>query len=242
MIDTVLFDLDGSLLPMDQDVFTKAYFKELCRRVAPLGYEAEKLIASVWKGTAAMVRNDGSRTNEAAFWESFAEDFGEKGLADKPVFDEFYATDFNKAAAVCGRDPLAAETVARLKAAGRRVILASNPIFPRVAQESRMRWAGLDPADFDYITSYENSSYCKPNPAYFREIAEKLGLDPARCLMVGNDTGEDTPAAACGMRLFLLTPCMIDRAGTGPDAWPHGEFAELLGMLEEEGTVDKDKR
>lgn len=239
MFDTVLFDLDGSLLPMDQDVFTKSYFKELCRRVAPLGYEGEKLIASVWKGTAAMVKNDGSHPNEEAFWESFAADWGEASLADRPVFDDFYATDFNKAAAVCGKDPLAAETVARLKAAGRRVILASNPIFPRVGQESRMRWAGLEPADFDYITTYENSSYCKPNPGYFREIAEKLGLDPARCLMVGNDTGEDSPAEQVGMTLFLLTPCMIDRAGTGPAPWPHGDFADLLRWLEEKGTIGK---
>ena len=27
MIKTILFDLDGTLLPMDQDVFTKSYFR-----------------------------------------------------------------------------------------------------------------------------------------------------------------------------------------------------------------------
>ena len=35
-LDTVLFDLDGTLLPMDQDVFIKAYFGRLARKLAPL--------------------------------------------------------------------------------------------------------------------------------------------------------------------------------------------------------------
>ena len=63
-ITTVLFDLDGTLLPMDQDVFTTGYFKSLCKKVAPLGYEPEKLVKAIWAGMAAMVKNDGSETNE----------------------------------------------------------------------------------------------------------------------------------------------------------------------------------
>lgn len=45
---TVLFDLDGTLLPMDQDAFTKAYFQCLAAKLAPYGYEPAKLIDSVW--------------------------------------------------------------------------------------------------------------------------------------------------------------------------------------------------
>lgn len=40
----ILFDLDGTLLPMDQEVFTKAYFQRLAAKLAPYGYEAGKLI------------------------------------------------------------------------------------------------------------------------------------------------------------------------------------------------------
>ena len=72
----VLFDLDGTLLPMDQDVFTRAYFKLLAQRFAPEGYPPEEMIQAVWAGTAAMVKNDGSRTNEAAFWSRFEGVFG----------------------------------------------------------------------------------------------------------------------------------------------------------------------
>ena len=62
----VMFDLDGTLLPMDQDVFVKAYFSELCKKAAPFGYDPEKLIKGVWAGTGAMVKNNGAKTNEAA--------------------------------------------------------------------------------------------------------------------------------------------------------------------------------
>ena len=82
-ITTVLFDLDGTLLPMDPTVFAKAYFGSLARRLAPHGYEAEKLIDSIWKGTAAMVKNDGTTTNEERFWQSFEITYGKDGRQDE---------------------------------------------------------------------------------------------------------------------------------------------------------------
>ncbi len=87
----VFFDLDGTLLPMDQDVFTKRYFSLLAKKLAPRGYEAEPLIDGIWKGTAAMVKNDGSRSNEEAFWTTFRAIFGGRVDGDYPVFEEFYA-------------------------------------------------------------------------------------------------------------------------------------------------------
>ena len=55
MITTVLFDLDGTLLPFEQDDFVKIYFSELCRKLAPMGYEPQHTVKSVWGGTKAMV-------------------------------------------------------------------------------------------------------------------------------------------------------------------------------------------
>ena len=46
-VTTVLFDLDGTLLPMDQDVFVNDYFGRLAKKLAPVGYEPEKLIKGV---------------------------------------------------------------------------------------------------------------------------------------------------------------------------------------------------
>ena len=50
------FDLDGTLLPMDQEVFTKDYFKRLAAKLLPHGYQADQLVDGIWAGTAAMVK------------------------------------------------------------------------------------------------------------------------------------------------------------------------------------------
>lgn len=231
MLKAVLFDLDGTLLPMDQDKFVNYYFGLLCKKLAPYGYEPKALIRAVWGGTEAMVKNDGSCRNEEAFWRYFLGVYGPSAREHVRVFEDFYANEFQQARAVCGFAPEARETVELAKALGLRVILATNPLFPAVATESRIRWAGLSPEDFEFYTTYENSSTCKPNPAYYGEILQKRGLSPEECLMVGNDADEDTAAAALGLSVFLLTDCLIDRSGRGIGAFPHGDFARLAAYL-----------
>ena len=227
-LKAILFDLDGTLLPMDNDEFTKGYFKLLAKKLAPHGYEPQKLIDGIWAGTAAMVKNKGSQTNEEAFWKRFAEDFGEKVYADKPLFDEFYSVDFQGAKSLCGYDPQAAETVRKIKEAGLRTVLATNPIFPQYATESRIRWAGLDPEDFEFFTHYGNIGYCKPSPDYYREIVKRLDVPVEQCLMVGNDTAEDIRAAdKAGLNVFLLTDCLINKENIDISSYPRGDFAQL---------------
>lgn len=224
---TVLFDLDGTLLPMDQDLFTYTYFKELAVKLAPLGFDPKALAGNIWAGVAAMVKNDGSVTNEEAFWVEFSHIYGENVRNHIPVFEEFYANEFQKAKSVCGFSPESKEIVEKIKKAGYNVVLATNPIFPAIATQSRIRWAGLEPEDFLHYTTYENSSFCKPNPKYYEEILSKLGLDPKECLMVGNDVTEDGAAKALGMDVFFLTDCLINKEEKDIDREPHGSFADL---------------
>ncbi len=227
MIKNILFDLDGTLLPMDQDKFANGYFSRLVKKLAPLGYDPKKTVDGIWAGTAAMVKNNGDCTNEQAFWNKFGEIFGEKAIKDKPVFDEYYRVEFQDVKTDCGFNTQAAGTVKKLKKDGFKLILATNPIFPAVATESRIKWAGLDKDDFELYTTYENSHYCKPNPDYYREICEKLSLNPTECLMVGNDAEEDAAAEKLGMRVFLLTDCLINKKGKDISGYPHGGFKEL---------------
>lgn len=231
-IKAVLFDLDGTLLPMDQDKFVKAYFGLLAERLAPKGYEPKKLLDSVWAGIAAMVRNDGKCTNEEVFWKKYAEIHGEDSLKDIPYVNDFYCEEFNKVQAVCGFTPCAREIVDMVKVSGKRLVLATNPIFPAMATENRMRWAGLSPEDFELYTTYENSGFCKPNPKYYMEILEKIGCNPEECLMVGNDVSEDMVAETLGMKVFLLTDCIINKEKKDISVYPHGSFKELKEYLE----------
>lgn len=234
MIKNILFDLDGTLLPMDMEKFTQGYFKRLVMKAAPHGYEPEKLMKSVWAGTAAMVKNNGAITNEEAFWNKFSEIYGkEKAGADKPMFDEYYRKEFSGVREDCGFDPAAVETVKTLKEKGFALVLATNPIFPAAATESRVEWAGLDKNDFLLYTTYENSHYCKPNPKYYEEILERLHMNAEECLMVGNDVNEDMVAETLGMKVFLLTDCLLNKDNKDISAYPHGGFPELLSFVEE---------
>lgn len=233
MIKTVLFDLDGTLLPMDQDTFTNAYFKELAKKMAPFGYNPDELVKGVWKGTGAMVRNDGTKTNEEAFWDVFLKIFGEEHRKDLDTFTEFYENEFNKAKEVCGFNEASAEVIAALKEKGKKVVLASNPLFPMIAQKSRMNWAGLNTDDFAYITSYENSHFCKPSKEYYTEIAELLNLNPEECLMVGNNATEDMVARKAGMNVFLLTDCLINDDNVDLAQFRQGGFKELKELIDE---------
>ena len=228
MKKTILFDLDGTLLPMDQDAFTQSYFKLLAAKLAPYGYDPKALVDNIWAGTAAMVKNDGSRTNEAAFWDTFAELYGEKVREDIPLFDEFYRVEFQKAQAFCGFTPKAKEAVDHLKGMGYQVALATNPIFPATATNSRIRWAGLEPEDFALCTTYETIGYSKPNLSYYQDILTRLHCAPEDCVMVGNDVGEDMVAASLGMDVFLLTDCLINREGKDLSIYPKGSFDHLL--------------
>lgn len=230
---TVLFDLDGTLLPMDQDVFIKAYFSGLCKKLAPHGYDPQKLIQAIWAGTAAMVKNDGSMTNEETFWQTFCAICGENCRKDEPVFDRYYHEDFPAVSAACGYDSRASQVIAMLKDKGCRVVLATNPIFPAIATKNRIQWAGLHENDFALVTTYENSRHCKPNLDYYRDVLAAIGETPEGCIMVGNDVGEDMIAQELGMQVFLLTDCMINKENKDISHYPHGSFPELTAWLEQ---------
>lgn len=226
-ITTVLFDLDGTLLPMDQELFTKIYFKNLAAKLAPLGYEPEKLIDAIWKGTYAMYKNTGEVTNEEVFWKEFSAIYGEQAREDEPEFDRFYREDFIKAKEGCGFDSRAGKLVKELKEKGYSLALATNPLFPEIATYQRIQWAGLDVEDFELITTYENSSYCKPNIEYFKDFLNRIDEKPENCLMVGNDAYEDMIAKELGMKVFLLTHSLINDKNIDISIYPNGDFDDL---------------
>ena len=228
MITTILFDLDGTLLPMDNDEFIHGYFKGLAAKLAPHGYDPKALVDGVWAGTASMVKNDGSRLNDAAFWETFADRFSIFKPEHREVTDDFYTHEFHNVKACTGENPLAKPLVDALKARGLRVALATNPVFPLVAVETRLSWIGLSKEDFALVTAYENSRHSKPNPAYFTDVAQALGVSPAECVMVGNNVDEDAVAAQkAGMHTVLVTDCLINERGADLAAFTTTDFAHL---------------
>ena len=232
MIKVVLFDLDGTLLPMDYDLFIYAYFKELTKSLVQYGYDPEQLKNAVWNGTMRMIKNTGEKSNEKVFWEYFCSVFGEKAIEDEKYFAEFYEKEFDRIQKICGFHSEAPALVRDLKKMGYTVALATNPLFPTIGTKKRMAWAGLLPEDFSLFTTYENINYCKPNPDYYRSVAEKLGVLPGECLMVGNDAEDDLSAREAGMMVYLMPEFLVNKKNVDISDVPQGGFADLRKFIE----------
>ena len=232
-ITTILFDLDGTLIRMDQDEFIRLYFVSILDKIGRLGFDTAVVQNALEAAVVATLRNDSGLSNEQRFWQVFDET--SSGLAEqlRSQIDSYYSSEFNMVVEEsCEAYPRAREVLLAAKRKGMRIILATNPLFPMVATHARIGFGGMSPDDFEYITSYENSSYCKPNPAYFTELLGKLDISPEECVMIGNDTRDDFSAHALGIPVFVLTECLINKSGVDLNDYPHGGFDELVAFID----------
>ena len=236
MIKAILFDLDGTLMHMDQDLFIHKYFKLIAGYFAARGYDPVLFTRAMQKSVYYMVNNDGGQTNETLFWQTFPKLYGDLRIGDDiPAFDRFYHTAFDEMKPYCEPKAGAVEMLSRLRREGYRLVLASNPVYPVIAYERRMGWCGLTTDMFDFMTTYENMHHCKPSKGYFLEIAEVMGVKPEECLMVGNDVSDDMPARAAGMQVFLLDDTLLlNPQNEDLSVYPRGGFDDLMRYIEAE--------
>jgi HAD superfamily hydrolase (TIGR01549 family) len=237
MINTILFDLDGTLLPLDERRFIELYMGLLARHFAPLGYDPKAFVQAVWAGTEAMRNHPGDQTNEVVFWQVFAPLVPDHGGQLKAEFERFYRTVFPGVQASSTRQPLARAVIDLLKQKGYTLALATNPLFPAIATHQRILWAGLDITDFELITTYENQSAAKPTERYYQGILHSLGKTAAECLMVGNDAVEDGAAAKLGIATYLITDCLLNQKNISLDSIPHGSFEAFHRFAEDLPTL-----
>ncbi len=227
----ILFDLDGTLLPLDEKLFVDIYFTELSKVFSDYNIDSKKLVETIWTATGDMIKNDGKKTNEEVFWDRFESVIDADVSNVKGLLANFYANQFfNKVKRSSTENSLAKVAVELAKKNGRKVILATNPVFPEDALV-RLKWTGLDVDDFDYVTHYSNSSFSKPNPKYYLDLCEKFDVEPKDCLMIGNDEREDIFAASSiGMNCYLVT----DNLNSAPDCeinCEKGSFEDLIEKL-----------
>ena len=227
----ILFDLDGTLLPLDEKLFVDIYFTELSKVFSEYNIESNKLVEAIWTATHEIIKNDGKRTNEEAFWEKFKSIINIDLSNVKEVLEKFYANEFFTKLKKCSTENNLAKVAVNLaKKNGRKVVLATNPVFP-IDALVRLKWTGLDIDDFDYVTHYSNSSFSKPNPKYYLDLCKKLDVEPKECLMIGNDERQDIFAASsAGMNCYLVT----DYLYTYPECKVNcekGSFKDLIEKL-----------
>ncbi len=236
MMNTILFDLDGTLLPLDMQKFTEIYFHELGYMFKDM-IDPKLLVKYIWTATEEMVRNTEYKTNEEVFMNKFSQLIGGDISKYTKRFDAFYDTHFLKTREAVQSQLLIKESIELLKEKNYKLVVATNPLFPRKAIYHRIEWAGLDLKDFEYVTSYEDNHYCKPQLHFYKEILDVIGKAPEQCMMVGNDVQEDLIALNLGLKTFFIRNYMIHRTQDEIDCTYEGNYEDFYNFVKGLDTV-----
>lgn len=225
MIKNILIDLDGTLLPMNQEEFLDGYFKVIASKFKE--FDLKLFMNALSMGINAMIGNDGLMTNEQRFWQVFFSYIKDENKIASSFVD-LYENEFQTLIKFTQPTPKAKELIDIFKEKKLNIYCCTNPLFPSIATHSRIRWANLKPNDFNYITTYENSTYAKPNIKYYEEVLNKFNLNPEECIMIGNDVLEDLVVKKLNIKTFLLTDNLINSKNATIETDYQGNFDDLL--------------
>lgn len=205
MKPVVFFDMDGTLLNMGESAFEKEYLKRMVlffeQRFPGKGKD---IVKAVGYSAEVMKKNDGQQSNEVLFWQAFEKMTGQTRAVFEPQFLEYYATDYARIGDDYEPNPAMKALVHLLDQKGYQLVVASNPLVPQIANQQRVRWAGVDDVKWLEITSFEKYGSCKPSPQFYQEICDRLQLNPQDCIMIGNSITDDGAAQEIGMEFYLL--------------------------------------
>jgi FMN phosphatase YigB (HAD superfamily) len=204
MLKAVLIDLDNTMILFDEIAFYQRYMERIVPFFDGL-VPAEQFRDRLLRGIRGLLQNNGEMVNQEMFLNIFCDGYEDRRQAIWERFMAFYLTEYEKIAIDVKIPPGLQDVLDALRSWNLAVVVATNPLFPEIAQIKRMAWGGLDPQRFDGVTHMENSNYVKPRKEYYRQICDRMGLPPECCLMVGNDQINDMVAGTLGMKTYLTT-------------------------------------
>lgn len=230
MKKTFLFDLDGTVLPMDFNKFMELYFYNIGKYFKDL-VDPTLMPKLIMASTEKMIKINDGRTNEEIFMTDF-ETLVEGDINTyRKMFEAFYNSEFKHVKASTYQSKEMRQSIDILKSKGYEVVLATNPLFPLVANHHRINWAGFEPTEFSYISSFEENRHCKPFPEFYLEVLKNINRKPEECYMVGNDVLEDLVAGKLGIETYLITDCMLNRSNIEYKADHEGTYKDFLEFV-----------
>lgn len=202
---TLLLDLDDTLLETNIETFIPAYFQALSKYLSDF-VQPEIMVAALMAGTKNMLASeDPARTLQEVFEGEFYPKLGIPKVELTEKIDYFYDNIFPTLETVTRKREGSQELINSAFDKGYRVVIATDPLFPRKATYHRIRWAGLDPERFEIISSFETFHFTKSHPAYYAEVLGRLGWPDGPVLMVGNDMERDLqPAEKLGIAAYHI--------------------------------------
>ena len=204
-IKAVLLDLDNTMILFDETQFYLSYMERVVPFFADLVPD-DQFRDRLLRGIRGLIKNNGEVSNRELFLNLFCD--GDSASVRQAVWDRFmrfYEEEYEKVPVEAVASKSLDRVLDQLKTWGIELVVATNPLFPEIAQEKRMAWIDLDQERFRLITHLENMAYVKPRGEYYRQISDMIGRRPEECIMVGNDTVNDMVAGSVGMATYLTT-------------------------------------
>lgn len=231
MSQTILFDLDDTLLTVNMDRFLPEYFNVLGSTLGHLGTKKE-IIQQIITAVDKMAANqDPTKTLKEVFDDNFYRYLGTIEKDCKQILNAFYGDVFPKLKPITNQRSEALEFVDWSLSKGIRITIATNPLFPQSATRQRIEWAGLDPKSFDFFTTYENFHFTKPNLAYYAEILGHLGWPEGSVVMIGDSIELDLiPMRDMGFQTFWI------KNDQQINNWEGGELRDLKPWIQKAFT------
>lgn len=204
-----IFDLYGTLIDIHTDEYSKNFFKKYAKWLRKQGFTFEwKHFYRLYTFTERQYREHAARESrytkpeiqvDAVFRDVFAANGYE--VSDEEIVH--LCENFRRLSLLymC----LYPDTIAcldGLKKAGKKIYLLSNAQRSFTWQE--LEQTGLVPY-FDGILISSDEGCMKPDPEFYKTCFFRYSLDPAQCIMIGNELKSDMAGAyAAGIDGFYI--------------------------------------
>jgi len=202
-INTLLFDLDGTLIDMrPRGLRVRFMSRALLRYAGAIPFW--KIPTAFSKAMQDLQNNTSSITNYKTFLNTLSSYAKSNPQEIERRTRLLISKDFARFSSSFISRPGAKETVDLGNRLGYKLVLATNPVWPLQAIQFRATWGGIQTDSFDFISHSEIMNRAKPSPEYYEQLLQKIEIPAENCLMIGNDPHKDLPAREAGIRTFLV--------------------------------------
>lgn len=209
----IIFDMDGVIVD-SEPVIMKAALDAL--RAGGIKASKEDFIPYIGAGEEHFIIEPCKRADKVESTEKIMNDMFvnfEKNIKEMRVF--------TSAKPLIEKLKVLGYTLALVSSAAERKLMAS------------LRAAQVDPSVFSVILSGNDVTEKKPSPAPYLLAAEKLGADPADCLVIEDALSGVKSAKAAGMQCAAVTTSFsgVQLKAAGAD-YVTGDIIDILSLLD----------